>query len=574
MLGIGLLTIAYGTHLHAKRIRNQAIAQLTAEAGYESGVCWLSDQNDVRGDLSPASGTGRVEYLSSDDDDFPGSCYDCYISFEEFSQGQPVYKIIANGYSGFSASGAYTSDDGRSWNFSRTVEASVVRKFGGWEMGMCKRPDGPSRIHEKKVNFTKNDVIEIPIHINRYYKVNDLGDTAADIYIDKKNKPEFKEPVSMGESRYKGWGRSNKDKYKGTMSVFKGGIYFNQPDSKIAGVGNDYAGRKASLDSIKKKVDRFKNSITNSEFCFNGSSDPNFTVQLEFYVKGYNGMVRITEDCNVNCVNDDKYNYKIDLSSVATVKYEKYSIYGGHQAGSEVKDWKLSDTYISRKAKLASGGEESASGGGQIYVDGNVIIGGQTENGKVDIDGTWYESRIKGKVMVVATGNIWIVNSVMYAGDQEDISGAGFTIADAMPSANNMNVLGLFSQYGVVKIADLSQVPFNDPGYNPVGNSNNVLGRYELPEPTIVQAAITVCGGGFGVENLGTRVESTNNNKLIVVGSIVEAVRGLAANPEVNKNDGFRKCYYYDARFESGILPGELQLGSKYVPVSGGWSDY
>jgi hypothetical protein len=94
----------------------------------------------------------------------------------------------------------------------------------------------------------------------------------------------------------------------------------------------------------------------------------------------------------------------------------------------------------------------------------------------------------------------------------------------------------------------------------------------------VVQAAITACGGGWGAENVGDPALGARQNVnpnlgvkdiLIVAGSITESVQGRVAYI----NNGFRRCYYFDERLLTGILPGDMWLQSKYVPTPGGWSD-
>ena len=92
-----------------------------------------------------------------------------------------------------------------------------------------------------------------------------------------------------------------------------------------------------------------------------------------------------------------------------------------------------------------------------------------------------------------------------------------------------------------------------------------------MPQSMVVQAAITACGGGWGAENIGARTNTNQTGKdvLVVTGSIVESVQGIVAY----RDNGFRRCYYFDGRLLDGILPGDMWLQSKYVPVPGGWKD-
>ena len=47
VLGTGLLTVAYGVRQQAIRLRNEAVATLAAEAGYERAAYWMSQQHDM-----------------------------------------------------------------------------------------------------------------------------------------------------------------------------------------------------------------------------------------------------------------------------------------------------------------------------------------------------------------------------------------------------------------------------------------------------------------------------------------------------------------------------------------------
>jgi hypothetical protein len=184
-----------------------------------------------------------------------------------------------------------------------------------------------------------------------------------------------------------------------------------------------------------------------------------------------------------------------------------------------------------------------------------------------------------------------------------------------MPTSDNPNVLGLIAQ-GVIKVVDPgmssygaiygypaapstflydlpSRVGVNDSVlgashkhfYCPIGNrkaagdANNVRC---LPHDTVVEAAITVGGGGWGAENVATANPSSNPNRkeytsgtsdnLKVHGSITEVIRGVVGMPSYN--DGFLKEYTIDARLMSGILPGDIWFSGKYIPAPAGWHDH
>ena len=141
----------------------------------------------------------------------------------------------------------------------------------------------------------------------------------------------------------------------------------------------------------------------------------------------------------------------------------------------------------------------------------------------------------------------------------------------------------MFSLNGVVRIVDpglsssgaLSATgPQDDYGtieYKPVAIQANARWERTLPLDMVVQAVISVGGGGWGAENVGGR---TNNNvagrdNLVVVGAITEVIRGVVADGQ----NGFNKFYYFDERLKSGILPGNMGFQSKYVVAPGGWSE-
>jgi hypothetical protein len=93
----------------------------------------------------------------------------------------------------------------------------------------------------------------------------------------------------------------------------------------------------------------------------------------------------------------------------------------------------------------------------------------------------------------------------------------------------------------------------------------------------VVEAALTVGGGGWGAENVyrngygNRKEESGNQDDLIVRGTITEAARGVVG---VVGTDGYVKHYYSDERLFEGILPGDLWLRGKYIPAPAGWHDY
>jgi hypothetical protein len=220
--------------------------------------------------------------------------------------------------------------------------------------------------------------------------------------------------------------------------------------------------------------------------------------------------------------------------------------------------------------------------GGQIYVKGNVVIGSADYTNMV----------VKGRITVIAAkaddgtgGNIWIADSIVDDGPHD---------AKGKPTMDNPNVLGLIAQ-GVIKVVDpgissYSAVGVNGyPGlpqdyngleYVPIGLSDSAA-QYDpnrhLPDPMVVEAALTVGGGGWGAENVqwngygGRKEESGPQDDLVIRGTIAEAARGVVG---LIGADGFLKHYYADERILEGVLPGDVWLRGKYIPAPAGWHDY
>ena len=512
-LGLGLLTVAYGVRHKAIRFKNETVARLAAEAGYEQAVYWMIQQQDVPSAIQ--NGVPGVSGVLN----FPDADSDYRIEFFTFVGYRPVYRVISTGHSGM---------------FDRTVDVLVVQAVSGWDMGQCRVATGTSST--SPVYFVNGETIDIPLHIN---KLNDSPDNR-DIYIS--GSPRFLRPVGMGESRYAG----KTDKYASVMGLFEGGIYFDQPDSKVA----DEA-------SIQSKVDRFKNS-TAASYKFTPAAPASVTpkypaVQLEFFVESGVGKVRITNNCTVKANTAGTYDYSVVPGSGGT-KFQKYNIYAYHfKPNSEAQVVvPIESTYVPQKF-----GSYESEPGGQIFVDGSVVIGSSTYTDMV----------VKGKITVVATGNIWVADSIKVDGPHD---------ASGVPSADNPNILGLIAN-GVVKVADPGLSPSSVPSvsgqtYQPIGiTKSGYSGRY-LPDPTVVEAAITVGGGGWGAENVGGRKEfSSPQDDLIVRGSITEVIRGVVG---LTGSDGYLKHYYLDERLLEGILPGDIWLRGKYIPAPAGWHDY
>jgi len=524
LLGLSLLRIAFGARLHAIRVKQQAVALLTAEAGYERALVQMGQEKDLVTAISNAPGgviRGTV--------DFKNSKADYEIRAYTFFGARPIYRVKSGGRCGRSG---------------RIIDVLVSQNVSGaWEMNECRAPNSPQTT--RQVPFYSGDIIDMPLHINCQDKPDDVF---RDIGIS--GNPRFLRPVSMGESRYD---RRDRNKYEGVDGLFEGGIYFNQPDRKIA-----------DHESLVAKVARFK---SDSSFVYKPYqeatvSDAVPAVQLEFYVDGDSGkgMVKVFENCTVKLTSGGKWDYKVGSGDAP---YEKAPIYAYHyvrRSERRGRVYEIEDTYVRQSL-----GKDKSEPGGQIYVKGNVIIGGQVP------------SVLKGRLTVVATGNIWIANSVQY-----DNTGTSRLSAEDLPTDDNPSALGLISCDGVVKVIDPGLSAAGGTGPPDMKNAGlmyreagllDQLGSesYErvLPEPMVVEAAIIAGGGGWGMENAESRKVRADMqpSHLVVHGSITEAVRGVVG-PD------YHKCYYFDQRLSNGLPPGDIWLYTKYVPIPGGWSDY
>ena len=93
----------------------------------------------------------------------------------------------------------------------------------------------------------------------------------------------------------------------------------------------------------------------------------------------------------------------------------------------------------------------------------------------------------------------------------------------------------------------------------------------------IVEACMTVCGGGWGAENVkrgscgGRKEADGKQDSLVVIGTLTEAVMGVVGS---TGSDGYVRQYYFDKRVLEGIVPGDIWLRSKYISAPGGWHDY
>lgn len=554
LIGAGMLTISYGVQQRASNFKNEAVALLAAEAGYERAIYWMSQQNDVLVSLGTgvAGSSGTLTFGD-------GSCnYD--IQFKEFIKAMPIYHVTSVGVCG---------------NARRVVAVDVIQAVQGWAMGACRIPSGIATT--SAVNFATGEIIDMPLHIN---KANDSPDSK-DIFIS--GTPDFRARVSMGEARYTAGGT---DKYSSVIGLFDEGIYFSQPDSKIT----DPA-------VLGAKLNFFKQTLLNQkpELILTPVKDPTITgtggttmpaVQLEFF-KGADGKgyVRIINNCTVvggHRSTSTTYDYMVDPCNPAV--YKNYDVYAYHYVPKStspsysVTTLKLDDIKVTPVY-----GTQSGRPGGQIYVDGNVIIGGDTTN------------TVQGVVTVAATGNIWIANSVK-ASDTDD-AGNTYTRASGMlapPAINNPNALGLVSK-GVIKVVDpgmssygasstrgvgvIAAVDKGNSLYKPIGSGtgNNRV----LPDSVEVEAALTIGGGGWGAENVqrssggtnyGNRKENSGSqDNLYLRGTIQEVIRGVVG---LVGTDGFVKYYIMDPRMMQGILPGNIWMAGKFVPAPAGWHDY
>lgn len=557
LLGSGMLTVAHGVRRRAVMLKNEAVARCSAEAGYQQAVFWMSQQEDmIRALQEEVSGTSGTLSLAS------GEC-DYYIDFFSYYGTRPVFNIISNGQSGM---------------FNRTVNVLVVQAVSGWDIGLCEVPSGMGST--MPVHFADGETIDMPLHIN------DRQDDPDNRDIHIIGSPEFKQRVTMGESRYT---LDGSDKYSSVLDTFNDGIYFDQPNNRVIG-----------QDSIGSKVERFKDR-TKVEYIFEPKAQapipsPHAAVQLEFFVEDGVGKVCITNDCTVlgyqRNQDDQTFDYEIKPGTSDITEFRRYDIYSYHYMPKDAVEQgqrytlPIEDTYVAQ----SFGGVETEPGG-QIFVDGNVVIGGS----RTEHDG---QQVVKGNITVVATGNIWIADSVIVDGDRD---------ADGMPSGDNPNILGLVSQK-VIKVVDPGVSSYSEGGasnypgppeklkffeYVPIGciddagadtSDGDTDEQYDedlcsrhLPGEMVVEASMTIGGGGWGAENVrrgsygGRKEASGNQDTLIVRGSITEAIRGVVGLIDY---DGYLKSYYFDERLIQGILPGDMWLNGKFIPTPGGWHDY
>jgi hypothetical protein len=552
--GVAMMAVSYGVRRESIQAKNDAVALLAAEAGYERAVFRMSQQPDLLTALSDDDfeSSESISIFKQDEEGYEGDdseqtgSADYTISFDSFMGARPVYKVSSTGHCGM---------------FSRTVDVYVIQAVSGWDMGMCRVPMGTTTT--QPVYYVNGEIIDMPLHINCYN--DEPYDDERDIWIS--GSPDFRQVITMSESQYDSDGD---DKYTGVMGLFDEGIYFLQPSSRIM-----------ERDVVQEKIDKFKQTLQSQKPQFiytptknNGVTNAAEAVQIEFFVNGGIGKVRITNNCTVRGGDAGSYDYKID-DDYETLRFEKYKIYGYHYIPEDAETngdrvtYDVTDTYVT-----PAYGDVEGEPGGQIYVNGNVIIGGNSSAHSGN-------QQVKGRITIVATGNIWIADTVVLDGAHS---------GDDLPSENNENVLGLVAQ-GVVKVVDPGKISdciskhwvsgvgwvyempeISGLEYEPVCNQDGAS-EYSrlLPLSTQLEASVTVSGGGWGAENVGSRKDNgSSDNYLVVRGTITEAVRGVVGAG----SNGYKKRYYLDERLLEGILPGDIWLKGKYIPAPAGWHDY
>jgi len=553
LTGFAMIKAAEGKIIQSVRIKSQESAASAAEAAYEKAAFWMSQQRDL---LTSLQNNPVADTLN-----FTQSSADYKVTVASFLGSRAVFKVNANGYCGI---------------YQKTIDAYLVQAVPGWEMGMSACPASPTTI--QPLSFVTGEVIDMPLHINDQKDDPDQRD------IPISGSPDFRDRVSMGESRYKSDGT---DKYKSVINLFDEGISFGQPASRI-------------YDStvVAAKVEQFR-TTTNATYCYTpgkialpkdalgktGFYTSTVTdlpaVQLKFYVNGSGqGYVRIFNNCTVagytrGGTSSNSWDYKIDPSGDGSTFIE-YPIYGCHYSSSGTyTDVRIDNPSDPIYVRQSYGGVQSEPGA-QIYIDGNVVIGCSSE----DAATLGTINTVKGCIAVVATGNIWIANELKVAGNHD---------AGGMPTLDNSNVVGLISE-GVIKVVDGGMTTNNllydsskynatkVANYSPIGNKEgSTLYDRQTPYEMVVEAAMTVGGGGWGAENVyrtssytGRETYYNNtNDKLIVRGSITEAMRGIVGNG----TNGYVKQYFYDERLITGIVPGNIGLKGKYLLIPGGWKE-
>jgi hypothetical protein len=208
-----------------------------------------------------------------------------------------------------------------------------------------------------------------------------------------------------------------------------------------------------------------------------------------------------------------------------------------------------------------------------------------------------------------------MANSIAVS-DSDDSGNSYSRQSNGMPSLDNPNVLALFAG-GVIKVVDPGMTAevaeeghyewvagtgggrgggrggghgswewveggmpeYTGLQYEPIGirDIGGDLWDRHLNDPMVVEAAMTIGGGGWGAEHVlrslngGRKEASGRTDDLVVRGTIAEIVRGVVG---VINTDGYSKQYYFDERMLTGLVPGAIRLKGKFVTVPGGWSDY
>ena len=110
ILGLGILTAAYGARRRAASLRDQTMAELAAEAGYEEAIRWMNQQDDLLSGMAAGGRTGsagteatRRIRVNSSPGRFVGGGFKYTISFDRFLGTQPIYEIVSEGYFGVKA---------------------------------------------------------------------------------------------------------------------------------------------------------------------------------------------------------------------------------------------------------------------------------------------------------------------------------------------------------------------------------------------------------------------------------------------------------------------------------------
>lgn len=552
IIGLSMLTAAQGVQEHTIQMKREAAAAAAAEGAYEQAIYWMSQQPDMFLAIDQKEPEGSLT--------FPDSTGSYRISFAAFADYRPVFEVAAEGTSGI---------------YTKTLKIYVVQAITGWEMGSCRIPSGSGSTTE--VYFADQEVIDMPLHINTLQAPDD---DAVDIHV--QGDPDFRQSVSLSESRYSSGGN---DKYSGIIDVFDNGIYFDQPQSRIS-----------DEETIQLKFDWFKKTLQDQKpelICIPKKNTAVTggipAVHLEFFV-GTDGLgyVRLTNDCTVRTypkpgTESDTWDYKIVPGTDGT-KFEKYPIYGYHYipdgaaASGQQTIRTVQSTYVTPTYGTITG-----TPGGEIFVEGNVVLGSGSETAALSQVQTL--NTVQGRITVVATGNIWVANSIQVS-DKDDLGSVYPRQANGLPGEENPNSLGLVAQ-GVVKVIDpgVAETLGTPPSisgavYQPVaildaGYTANSHHRH-LADPMIVEAAISVGGGGWGAENVrrgayGGRKEYDGiTDDLLVRGLLAEAIRGVVG---VIGSDGYVKNYYLDERLTRGIVPGNLWFKGKYIPIPAGWSE-